>query len=77
VAVRIRQLEKLRVFWGMTNESKSSVARVSPENTPRKRVPGQGKGAWQLSRDFDAPLPEDVVSTFEQELKRDRPTVGE
>jgi prevent-host-death family protein len=30
------------------------------------RVPGKGRGKWRVKKDFDAPLPEDVVDTFEK-----------
>lgn len=30
-----------------------------------RRVPGQGRGQWRVSRDFDAPLPDDVLASFE------------
>jgi prevent-host-death family protein len=30
------------------------------------RVPGKGRGKWRVNKDFDAPLPEDVVDTFEK-----------
>ncbi len=29
------------------------------------RRPGQGKGAWRLRDDFDAPLPADMLKGFE------------
>ena len=28
------------------------------------RVAGRGKGAWRVSADFDAPLPDDVLDAF-------------
>ena len=34
-------------------------------DTRAARKPGQGRGQWRLGPDFDAPLPPDVVSTFE------------
>jgi len=29
------------------------------------RRPGQGKGKWHVGRGFDAPLPADVIASFE------------
>ncbi|HYW32606.1 MAG TPA: type II toxin-antitoxin system prevent-host-death family antitoxin [Gemmatimonas sp.] len=42
------------------------LARLVPmEDRSHLRVPGQGKGAWRVAADFDAPLPDEVLSTFE------------
>jgi prevent-host-death family protein len=41
-------------------------ARLVPlEDTRALRVPGKGKGRWRLRRDFDAPLPREVLEEFE------------
>jgi len=41
-------------------------ARLVPlEDTRVLRVPGKGKGRWRLRRDFDAPLPPEVLREFE------------
>ncbi len=41
-------------------------ARLVPlEDTRALRVPGKGKGGWRLRRDFDAPLPPEVLREFE------------
>jgi prevent-host-death family protein len=41
-------------------------ARLVPlEDTRALRVPGRGKGGWRLRKDFDAPLPDDVIRGFE------------
>jgi prevent-host-death family protein len=41
-------------------------ARLVPlEDTRVLRVPGKGKGRWRLRRDFDAPLPREVLEEFE------------
>ena len=41
-------------------------ARLVPlEDTRALRVSGRGKGAWRVSADFDAPLPEDILKAFE------------
>jgi prevent-host-death family protein len=41
-------------------------ARLVPlEDTRALRVPGRGKGRWRVRKDFDAPLPDDVLREFE------------
>jgi len=41
-------------------------ARLVPLATDRGlRVPGKGKGRFRPRRDFDAPLPDDVLALFE------------
>jgi prevent-host-death family protein len=41
-------------------------ARLVPlEDTRGLRVPGKGKGGWRVRRDFDAPVPDDVIRGFE------------
>lgn len=42
-------------------------ARLVPLDASRKalRVPGKGKGRFRITRDFDEPLPPEVVSSFE------------
>jgi len=41
-------------------------ARLVPlEDTRGLRVPGRGKGGWRLGKDFDAPLPDEVIRGFE------------
>jgi prevent-host-death family protein len=41
-------------------------ARLVPlEDTRTLRVPGRGKGRWRLRKDFDAPLPDNVLRDFE------------
>ena len=41
-------------------------ARLVPmEDTRPLRVPGKGKGRWNVGRSFDAPLPDDVLADFE------------
>ena len=43
-------------------------ARLVPlEDSRVLRVPGRGKGAWRIAADFDAPLPDDILSAFEGE----------
>ncbi len=38
---------------------------VAMENTRHLRIPGQGKGQWQVSRSFEEPLLPDVLDSFE------------
>jgi prevent-host-death family protein len=38
---------------------------VPLEDTRALRVPGRGKGRWRVRKDFDAPLPDDVLREFE------------
>jgi prevent-host-death family protein len=41
-------------------------ARLVPlEDTRPLRIPGQGKGQWRVGKEFDAPLPGDVLGEFE------------
>jgi antitoxin (DNA-binding transcriptional repressor) of toxin-antitoxin stability system len=41
-------------------------ARLVPlEDTRPLRVPGKGRGQWKVRKDFDAPLPDEVVRGFE------------
>jgi prevent-host-death family protein len=41
-------------------------ARLVPLASPRRtlRVPGKGKRRFRMRRDFDAPLPDDVLALF-------------
>ena len=40
-------------------------ARLVPlEDTRALRVPGKGKGGWRVRKDFDAPLPDEVIRGF-------------
>lgn len=42
------------------------LARLVPlEDDRALRVPGKGKGGWRVARDFDAPLPDEVLREFE------------
>ncbi len=41
------------------------VARLVPVEERRKRVFGIDKGVFQVPDDFDAPLPDEVLRTFE------------
>ncbi|MEQ1856737.1 MAG: type II toxin-antitoxin system prevent-host-death family antitoxin [Longimicrobiales bacterium] len=38
---------------------------VPLEDVRPQRVPGQGRGLWLVSDDFDAPLPDDVLDDFD------------
>lgn len=41
------------------------VARLVPIQRTTEQVLGRDRGAFQLPDDFDAPLPDDVLRTFE------------
>ena len=41
------------------------VARLSAIEEKRKRVLGRDRGLFQIPDDFDAPLPDDVLDSFE------------
>jgi prevent-host-death family protein len=48
---------------------------VSMERRTHLRVPGQGKGAWTVAADFDAPLPDELLLTRDpQIIAHDVPT---
>ncbi len=41
-------------------------ARLVPlEDTRPLRVPGKGKGQWRVGKNFDRPLPDDLLDRFE------------
>lgn len=41
-------------------------ARLVPmDDTRNERVPGQGKGLWQVGANFDEPLPDALLDSFE------------
>lgn len=43
------------------------VARLVPiERRPRPRILGQDEGLFEVPDDFDDPLPEDVLASFEK-----------
>ncbi|HSX37809.1 MAG TPA: type II toxin-antitoxin system Phd/YefM family antitoxin [Chlamydiales bacterium] len=44
------------------------VARLTPIEKKPKRRPGALKGKIKVAKDFDAPLPEDMISDFEGSL---------
>jgi prevent-host-death family protein len=47
-------------------KSGRALARLVPLNDQRGlRISGRGKGAWRLSKDFDAPLSDDLLNAFE------------
>jgi prevent-host-death family protein len=39
---------------------------VSVKDRPERRVPGSAKGRIVVGEDFDAPLPEEVLESFER-----------
>lgn len=42
------------------------LARLMPlEDDKTKRIPGQGRGQWGIRRNFDAPLPPELLEAFE------------
>ena len=43
------------------------IARIVPfRERPMRRTPGSAKGKVAISPDFDAPLPEPILKTFEE-----------
>lgn len=44
------------------------VAKLTPIEKKPKRRPGALKGKIRIAKDFDAPLPEDILSYFEGTL---------
>jgi prevent-host-death family protein len=41
-------------------------ARLVPlEDTRPLRLPGKGRGRWRVGKDFDSPLPDDLLKGFE------------
>jgi prevent-host-death family protein len=38
---------------------------VALQDTRERRVSGRGKGQWKVGKDFDAPLPDEVIRGFE------------
>jgi len=48
------------------SKSGKPIARLIPwDEGTRNRVPGQDRGLFHVPDDFDAPLPDDVLKTFE------------
>jgi prevent-host-death family protein len=45
-------------------KSGKPMARLAPLPPKAKRVPGQGRGQWHISPDFDDPLPEYILREF-------------
>ena len=42
------------------------VARLGPIQKKRERRPGAYKGKFKIPKDFDAPLPKEVLADFEE-----------
>jgi prevent-host-death family protein len=42
------------------------IARLVPTRRARPRRFGMDRGCWVVPDDFDAPLPDDVIATFEK-----------
>lgn len=40
-------------------------ARLVPLLTPARRAPGRGAKQWTIARDFNAPLPAELLDAFE------------
>lgn len=49
----------------ITKSGKPRARLVPLEDTRALRKRGRGKGAWHVSDDFDAPLPDDLLDAFE------------
>jgi len=48
-------------------KSGNPVARlVAVERRPRRRIFGQDRGLFEVPDDFDDPLPEDILASFER-----------
>jgi prevent-host-death family protein len=48
------------------SKSGRAKARLVPmEDTRYLRVPGRGKGLWNVGKSFDTPLPKEVIADFE------------
>ena len=41
------------------------IARLVPFNSPRRRELGRDQGLFTVPEDFDGPLPEDLLKSFE------------
>jgi len=52
------------------SKSGTPKARLVPmDDTRPQRIPGQGRGQWIVSDDFDAPLPTDHLAGFEGDIE--------
>ena len=49
----------------ITKSGRPRARLVALEDSRARRVAGRGKGAWRVSADFDAPLPEAILQAFE------------
>ncbi len=49
----------------ITKSGQPMALLVPLEQVRVKRVPGQGKGRWRVAKDFDSPLPDDILDAFE------------
>ena len=58
-----RALEGEEIIIAKNNKP---VCKLTPFNIPlKKRQPGLSKGLVEISPDFDAPLPEEIIARFE------------
>ena len=49
----------------IAKSGKPKALLVPLASRPVERRPGLGRGQWRVRRDFDAPLPDDVLDAFE------------
>ena len=49
----------------IAKSGKPNVVLVPLVDMRAARKAGQGEGQWRVGKNFDAPLPADIVSTFE------------
>ncbi len=50
----------------ITKSGKPKAMLVPLPDTRAQRISGKGRGKWKVARDFDAPLPPDVVDAFDR-----------
>jgi prevent-host-death family protein len=59
--VRVSQGEEIIIARGG-----KPIAKLSPLDTAKPRLPGSARGCLVIAPDFDAPLPADLLNTFEE-----------
>ncbi|MDI3297949.1 MAG: type II toxin-antitoxin system Phd/YefM family antitoxin [Bacillota bacterium] len=47
-------------------KSGKPIAKLIPLDAAKPRLPGSARGRLKLGEDFDMPLPEDLLETFER-----------
>jgi prevent-host-death family protein len=50
----------------ITKSGKPRALLVPLTDTRPLRVSGKGRGKWKVRRDFDAPLPDDILKAFSE-----------